>query len=255
MMHTTSHRALVLAGLCAVVAGCSSTPSLPTHAVAVNGVTPGLNGTVVVHLAAVNRGSLRSATLDVASGTTTLTITTADLSGKLLTATTPPTSGQQPALVLSSDGVATLQLTATSTSTGSSGGPSLVDVVLDSTVAWTINLDGGATDEDIDMRGGHVSLVNLAAGVTRATVDLPARSGTQVVREVGGASELTVDAPAAVATRVEVSGGAGTVQVGAVTHTGVGGRQVFTDPGYAAALQRLNVELQGGVSSVQIGRT
>jgi hypothetical protein len=151
-------------------------------------------------------------------------------------------------LALSSAGIATLQLT----SAGSGGGPSLVDVVLDNSVAWTINLDGGATDEDIDMRGGQVEEVNLAAGVTRATVNLPARSGTQVVREVGGASELTVDAPAAVAARVEVSGGAGTVQIGAVTHTGVGGSRVFTDPGYATAHQRLDVELQGGVSSVQI---
>jgi hypothetical protein len=158
-------------------------------------------------------------------------------------------------LALSSTGVATLQLTSTSTSTSSGGGPSLVDVVLDNSVAWTINLDGGATDETIDMRGGDVTLVSLVAGVTRATVDLPARSGTQVVHEVGGASELTVDAPTTVATRVDVSGGASTVQIGSVTHTGVGGNQIFTDPRYAAAHQRLDVELQGGVSSVQIGRT
>jgi hypothetical protein len=201
-----------------------------------------------IHAASLGGGSRRVATLDVESGATSVEVSVANLSGKLVTASTPPTSSQQPSLVLSAEGTADLQLT----SAGVAGGPSIVDVVLSSTVVWTINLNGGATDESVDMRGGRLAVLDLSAGTTRATINLPGRTGTQLVREVGGASQLTVTTSRSVSALVHVGGGAGSVTVGTVTHAGVGGDQTFADPGYGAASQRLDVDLQGGVSSVVV---
>ena len=206
------------------------------------------SGPTTPHLSALNRGALRAATLDVVSGTTKVDIRVADLAGKLLVATTPAASTQVPVLGLSSPDVVTLQLG----SSGAGSGVSAVAVVLDASVRWTIDLDGGAREEVVDMRGGHLVLLDLGAGTTCATVTLPARRGTQLVRESGGASELTVTAPPSVSRRVTVSGGAGSVRIGSVTHTGVGSARTFVDVGYLRAPQRLDVELQGGVSAVRI---
>jgi hypothetical protein len=219
------------------VLGCSSSPSVPAPITAVG----------PIHGVALNRGLLRTATLDLASGATSVEIRTANLSGKLATASTPPTSPQSPRFVLTGR-VAHLQLT----SSGSAGGPSLVTVDLNSSVIWTIVLDGGATEDHLDLRGGKADRVDFVGGVTSATVNLPARTGTQLVQEVGGASKLTVTVPRSVATRVTVGGGASTVKVGRITTTGVAAGQTLVDPGYATAAERLNLELTGGVSSVTV---
>lgn len=67
------------------------------------------------------------------------------------------------------DGSLHLQLVSSGAYTGASG----LDVRLSTAVTWTIRLVGGATDEHVDMRGGHVALVDLAAGASRVTVDVP----------------------------------------------------------------------------------
>jgi hypothetical protein len=205
----------------------------------------------IVHQAALDRGSVATATLDVASGAMAVHITVADLPGKLLAVTTPPRSGEEPLLATGSGGVVNLRLAAATPA----GGPSLVDVVLDRSVLWRIDLGGGATDETVDMRGGHVGLIELAGGATNETIELPAAAGTEVVRELGGASNVTVAVPTTVATRVDVHGGAGSVLIGSITHTGIGGDQSFQDPAYSTAADRLDLDLRGGVSRVQVKKS
>lgn len=200
-------------------------------------------------MATIGRRATPSATIDVVSGASTVDVVSANLPGALVRASTPNGSGQTPRLASTATGVVDLSLVSGAAGTG---GPSAVDIALDRSVSWTIELDGGATAERIDMRGGRVARVDLAAGVTRASVVLPARSGTQVVAEAGGASELTVSVPRVVATRVVASGGASTVRIGDVTHSGVAGGSTFVDPRYANAAARLDLELHGGVSSVDV---
>jgi hypothetical protein len=234
---------VVLSG-CALVAACSSSSPLAGPDVG----TTSANDGALTHIAALRRGSLTAATLDVESGATSIDITVANLPGGLVSVSTPVSSSQDPALSLSSAGVANLALVS-----GAGGsGPSQVKVVLDSSVTWTIDLDGGATEEAVDMVGGHLALLDLEAGVTRARINLPARPGTQLIREEGGATAVAVSAPQTVATRVHVMGGAGSVVIGATSHTGIGGDQTFAALGYAHASQRLDLELQGGVSTVTV---
>lgn len=228
-----------------VLAGCAGSTSPPTPTVpaaTLQGKAP------MAHLATIGRGSTRLATLDLASGATTVDIRVGTVPGDLLVATTPLTSGQSPILSKTSNSAVDLQLA----SSGGGVGPSAVGVVLSSSVAWTVDLDGGATEEHIDMRGGHLVELDLAAGTTRATIVLPTAPGTQLIRESGGASELTMTVPSSVMTRVHVGGGAGSVQIGSVTHSGVGANETFTAAGYPHASARVDLQLLGGVSAVQV---
>jgi hypothetical protein len=203
----------------------------------------------LIHVATLPGSSRHVATLDVASGASSVVVSVGNLAGRLVSASTPLTSGQTPSLSMSTSGVAELQLTSPA---GNNDGPSIVDVVLSPSVAWSIDLDGGATDESVNMVGGHLIFLDLSAGTTHATIDLPARAGTQVVRESGGASDLTVDTPSSVSSRVYVGGGAASVTIGSVTHAGVGGDRTFAEAGYGAAPQRLDLELHGGVSTLLV---
>jgi hypothetical protein len=248
LTHLRGTGLLFTLGVCALACGCTSSPSLPSAPVVVVSAASTSPTSTTSHAVVLDRGSLHRATLDVTSGTTAVSIKVAALPGQLIAASTPVVSTQVPALALSGDGVATLALS----SSGGTGGVAEIDVLIDSSVAWTINLDGGATEEHIDMRGGHLVRLDLAAGTTRATVILPARLGTQIVREVGGASVLTVATPPSVLARVQVGGGAGGVQIGAITHSGVPAGRTLADVGYQQAQQRLDVQLVGGVSRVQI---
>jgi hypothetical protein len=196
---------------------------------------------------------MTAATLNVDGGATSVHVTTADLSGKLLSVVTSPASSQRPILAAAPGGVVTLRFV--SAGAGAAGGASVVDVVLDRSVTWRLDLAGGATSEAVDMRGGRVALIDLSAGASSESIDLPASAGTQVVRELGGASALTVTLPRSVATRVDVHGGASSVVIGTARHTGVGGNQSFVDPRYRTAADRLELDLQGGVSQVQVRKS
>lgn len=224
-------------GCAALVVGCSDSVA----------VTP---PQVVLHQASLNRGSTRVATLDIAGGATSVHIIAADLAGKLLSVTTAPVSGQRPVLTTAPGGVVNVQFA----SSGGGAARSAVDVVLDRSVVWRIDLAGGATTETVDMSGGHLAGVDLSAGASVENLTLPAVSGTQLVREQGGVSRLTVTMPRGAAARVDVHGGASSLTIGGTTHTGIGGERSFVDPAYPTAADRVDLELQGGVSQVRVIR-
>jgi hypothetical protein len=225
----------------AVVAACSSTPSIPTS----------LGVPSTAHLAALSRGGASSATLELASGATSVDIVATASTSQLVAAATPATSSQRPTLALSTDHVVQLQLA----SSGSGRGPSVLSVELNPAVVWTIDLDGGATVERVDMSQGQVAMIALGAGTSRAVLNMPPARSTQVIRETGGVSDLTVAVPEAAATKVTVDGGASSATILGTAHTGVSGGTVYTDPAYPMASDRVNVELQGGVSSFLLRRS
>jgi hypothetical protein len=223
-------------GCTAAITGCAGS-SPPSAAPA----------TAASHVRTVARGSLRAATLDLTSGATTVTVEVTNVAGALLRVSTPATSGQRPTIALSGDGVADVGLASIG-----SGGSSAIDITLAPGIAWSIDLDGGATVENIDMRGGVLARLDLTAGVSQATIALPSRTGTQLIHEVGGASEIELRTSSAAATKVAVIGGAGRVRLGGVSHSGVAGGTTYSSPGYRTAPSRVDLELTGGVSDVDV---
>jgi hypothetical protein len=200
------------------------------------------------HIAIAARGDVRTASFELASGVTTLAVRSADIGDSLYRIATPPGAGVLPATVIS-DGTVVTQLVSSGIS-----GPSLVDVTLSDDVAWTIHLDGGATEATVDMRDGGLAALNFGAGVSRIDVTLPSAAGTLPIVMSGGASEFAVHAPPGVPARVALTGGAGSATIDGDTHTGIAGGTVFTPVGWDSAAQRIDVDNTAGVSAFDLDR-
>jgi hypothetical protein len=223
-----------------LIAGCggSSSPAPDTAGTAAGGP----------HLVSLPRGSTTTAGLDLESGVSAVDITTADLHGRLMTAITPGSAGIVPSLATGANGIVRVDVP----HAAGGGGPARLVVVLDRSVTWSVFLDGGASTERLDLRGASANVVDLGAGVSQATVTLPRPTGTDLLRMTGGASRLVIGVPKGSPTRVHVKGGASSVRIGSVTHTGVGKPATYDLHGYAGAADRTDLEIETGVSALVV---
>jgi hypothetical protein len=200
------------------------------------------------HLVSLPRGSTTTAGLDLESGVTSVDITTADLHGQLMTAITPGDAGIVPSLTTGANGIVRVDVP----HAAGGGGPAKLVVVLDRSVTWSVFLNGGASTERVDLRGASADVVDLGAGVSQATVMLPRPTGSDLLRMTGGASKLVIGVPKGSPTRVHVKGGASSVRIGSVVHTGVGGSATYDMHGYAGATDRTDLEIETGVSALVV---
>ncbi len=240
--------------LAAALAGCDSDngplnrppgPVGPIQTVGPTTMVIGPNGT---HAVVADRGDLKVADFELASGVTTVVVHSGDLGGGLYRITTPEGAGIVPTAVVSAGHVVV--------QTASSGvnGPSILDVTLSSAVGWTIHLDGGATSATVDMRNGGLAALDFGAGVSRIDATLPKVNGSLSVRMSGGASEFSVHAPANVPAKVTMAGGGGSATIDGTTHTGIGGGTVFTPDGWDSASQRIDIDNTAGISTFTLDR-
>jgi hypothetical protein len=191
-----------------------------------------------------------AATLDVVSGTTSVTVSAGSRAGLLYVVRTPAGSGIRPLATLHGG---TLRVSQTADGDGS--GVPMIDVELARGVRWTINLDGGATTETVNMTKGSLSSLSFGAGVAMASVRLPAPMGTLTLTLAGGATRLLVVAPSGAPAEVKVGGGASQVSLDGISHTGVAGGSLFADPAWAGSSNRYAIDLLAGVSEFQMTRS
>ena len=224
--------AAAVAGAAALLAACSSgTPAATSHT------------------ASLTVGGRTRASLDVLTGTTVLTIGTASFGpgGSLLTVTTPA-------------GTAVPQLSASDPD--GTGNGTLVDlsapnapavtVTLNAGVSWQIDLDGGATRTDVDLRGGQLSGIAFNAGSSLVTLALPRPHGSVPVQMAGGASDFQLSLPAGVPARVTAGGGASEISLEGQEHTGVAGGSVFTTAGWVPGATGFDIDATAGVSQITV---
>lgn len=236
--------ALIIAVIGAGVAGCDHS----------DGPSPALRGldnnpvTTNPHQVSARRGDLHDADFELASGATTVVVHSEDLGDALYRITTPDGAGLVPSAVVSDDHVVA-QL-----SSSGVNGPSIVDIALSDAVAWTIHLDGGATEANVDMKKGGLASLDFGAGVTRIDASLPDEDGTIGVRMAGGASEFTVHAAAGVPARVTMGGGGGSATIDGTGHTGIAGGTVYTADGWDSAKHRIDIDNTAGVSTFVLDR-
>jgi hypothetical protein len=131
-------------------------------------------------------------------------------------------------------------------------GGAVLSVTVSPDVAWQLDFGGGAGPVTVNMTGGQVAGLDFAQGVSDAAVTLPRPSGTVPLRLEGGASQLTVSVPAGVPARVTVGDGASQVTVGGASYRGVAPGTVITQPGWASAAGRVDIDATSGVSQVQV---
>jgi hypothetical protein len=225
--------------LCAAMSGCSGN-SQPDPLL--------LHATTGSHLITADRHDLRAADFELASGVTTIVLHSGDIGGALYRISTPDGAGQIPSAVLSGH-----EVVAQLSSSGVSG-PSIVNIELSSAVGWTVHLDGGATEANVDMRAGGLTEIDFGAGVTRIDATVPKEPNTVAVRMSGGSSEFAVHGPADVPARVTIGGGAGSATIDGVTHSGIAGGTVFAPTDWPASGPRLDIDNTAGVSTFTLDR-
>jgi hypothetical protein len=238
--------AAVTVGAVAALAACSSATPQELHIpVTATATDPGGNA----HTVSLTTGGRTRASLDVLSGTTVLTIGTANFGpgGSLLTVTTPA-------------GTPVPQLSASNPDGAGNG--SLVDVTapnspavtitLNDAVSWQIDLDGGASRTDVDLSGGQLSGISFNAGSSLVTLALPRPHGNVPVQMVGGASDFQLSLPNGVPAQVTADGGASEVSLEGQQHTGVAGGSVFTTAGWGPGVTGFNIDATAGVSTITV---
>jgi hypothetical protein len=228
----------VAAALVAVTTACSDHLNVGPAGV------PGA-GPFTAHAA---RGTTQHDELVVVSGVTSLRVVIANTGSDLFEASSPSGAAVKPVAVTDPD-----QVRLEAVSTGLTGASEL-DVQLSSSVLWHVSIDGGTTDESLDLHGGNVSGVDVVGGTSHLDLRLPAASGTMTVRETGGASAVEVHAAANVPVQVRFAGGAGSSTIDGAARSGIAGGTVVTPAGWASATNKYDIELDGGVSSFVLDR-
>ena len=238
----TSVAAAAAAAGIAVVAGCAGAPAALLHTGADGSPAPH-RGPRTVSLAASGQ---RHGTLAVLSGAAAVTVTSADMPGQLVRASTPANSGIRPQLV-SSGGRVQVFLD----STGQNG-PSAVSIQVSSAVSWQLQFSGGASQTVLSLGGGKVAGIDFTAGSSLIQMTLPRPAGTPVITLAGGASQVSVALPGGVLARLRLYGGASTATLAGVTHTGISGGTVLAAPGWSSAADRYDITAPAGVSDIAV---
>lgn len=230
---------MAIAGtLAALVSGCTNRP-LVIH------TSSGHFGQPGSHVATAALGLRRSAALDVVSGATSVSVSTAKLGPELLRVSTPPDSGIRPDLIIGDS----VQLYLDSTG---GNGPAAVQIVLNSAVAWRLLFAGGASQTSADLSGGRFAGADFAAGSSLITMTLPRPSGTTTVQLAGGASQVSVALPTGVPAQLRLLGGASTAALLGRTYTGLAGGTVLSSPGWSHASARYLINAPAGVSTINV---
>jgi hypothetical protein len=228
----------------ALLAACSPSPAASPNA---PGAAP--TGPRAASLAAEGRSR---ATLDVATGTTLLTIRAADLgaAGPLLRASTQ--AGDPPPRLRESDADGTSPPGQDPLVTLSAKNASAVTVTLNAAVSWQLDLAGGTSRTLADLRGGQVTGVSVTAGADVISLALPRPRGRVPVRLGAGASQFLLSLPGGVPVRVTAADGAGEVSLEGQDHSGVAGGSVFTTPGWAPGAAGLDIDALAGAGRIAV---
>jgi hypothetical protein len=127
------------------------------------------------------------------------------------------------------------------------------DIALAPGLPWDVVVRGGVSGLDADLRSIRLAALEIAGGVSDARLNLDRPSGHVRVLVAGGVNQLRLVRPAEVPVRVIVNGGANALAVDTLRLGSVGGPFDYQTPGFTEAPARYVVEIQGGVSSLEIG--
>jgi hypothetical protein len=127
-----------------------------------------------------------------------------------------------------------------------------VVVTLTDRIPWTVKIRGGAANAHLDLRGLQLAKLEISGGASRVEAQLPSPKGTVLIDLAGSVSNLTLRAPAGVQWHVAVSGGVSALRINGSIYAAVGGDFERQSPGYGSASDRLDIEISGGASHVDL---
>ena len=197
-------------------------------------------------------GGLQRASLSISSGASEITVGTQDLGDTLYNAHIVY-SGARPEVSL--DGSGELSIKARNENVlGFLFGPrghDSIQLTLNSSLPWSVDVSGGASQVSLDLSSLSVSGVGISGGASQVRIDLGRPSGTVSIDVSGGASSVTLRRPPGVPVAVSVSGGATSVRLDGRAAGGIGSSELKS-PDYDSASDRYSVDVSGGASSVVV---
>lgn len=126
-----------------------------------------------------------------------------------------------------------------------------VDLVLSDRIPWVINVNAGASQQTLDLRGLTIASVRMNSGATSAEIDLPNPTGIVPIKINGGAMNAHLVIPTGVTVQLVASGGFNSLNVDGQQLSGIG-QQSWQSPGFAQAVDRFEIQFSGGASSVRL---
>jgi DNA-binding MarR family transcriptional regulator len=125
------------------------------------------------------------------------------------------------------------------------------EIVLNSAVPWAIELRGGVSTWNADLRRLRLESFELKGGASQVELLLPPPVGVVPIRLIGGLNKMSIERPAGTATGLEIKGGVGEVVVDGETRRGAGRLSIQT-PGAETAANRYEIEIVGGAAKLSI---
>jgi len=133
-------------------------------------------------------------------------------------------------------------------------GRTAADIAVSPSVGWFIEIRGGVSRWDADLRNASVAGIEVTGGLNQVDLQLPEPSGSVRFRVTGGASHLQLHRPGNVPARVHIGGGASKLALDDQGFGAVGGPVRLESSGYVSATNRYEIEIGGGASQVTVAR-
>ena len=117
-------------------------------------------------------------------------------------------------------------------------------------VPLSLEIDAGASHSRLDLSGLVLTDMKLSVGASATEISLPAGTGTTRVKIEAGAASVDVRIPPESAARVRWEGGLSTLNIDRSRFVQSG--KVYETLDYAAAPDRLDIDVESGVGSVTV---
>ncbi|MEV1113186.1 hypothetical protein AB0I95_31790 [Micromonospora sp. NPDC049751] len=189
----------------------------------------------------------QKATFVLVDGLTSFDLRVTDLGDDLYRISSPSGTGVAARPVLDGETVR-LGVVAAGASDGRA-----VRVLLSERVAWRLRLEGGVSEQVLDLTRARLRGVDLVGGSARTDLILPpVDRGVMTVRLTGGTSRLSVRVPGTPPVRVRAGSGAGSVVVRDQRWNGVAAGDLVSTPGWDRSSNRIFLDLVAGVNAVTV---
>ena len=127
-----------------------------------------------------------------------------------------------------------------------------IDAHLNPSAAWSIEVDGGITDLEGDLRDVPFGGLDIRGGANHLRLRLPTPNGTIRIGLEGGSSEIRLSRPAGVPVAVAAHGGVAQLRLGDVRRQASATDLRLETPGYDRNPDRYLLELEGGVAHLSV---
>lgn len=124
------------------------------------------------------------------------------------------------------------------------------DLRLNPNVALALKLETGGNEALVDLTELRVEELRLSTGASSTEVLLPAHAGFTKVKVGAGVATVRLRVPEGVAAKFEFEGGLATANVDTSRFPRVG--EEYCSPDYAAAANKVDIEVEAGVGSVDL---